>query len=82
MSRIKAFSRLKRTIRASQLDLISDAVATVCSLCNFQSPPTDTRTGERFNINDFLLSDADSSDSGRHGHLLMAEARLVMAESR
>ena len=59
MSRIKAFSWLKRDIPSSQWDLISDAVAVIAHLCNFQSPLTDTRSAERFDLSDFLALEAN-----------------------
>ena len=58
MSRIKAFGFLKRVLRSNRWDIISDAVNVICHLCNLQSPLTDTRTAEHFNLDDYLVIEA------------------------
>lgn len=54
MSRIKAYSWLKKTVRASQVDLISDVVSIVCNLCNLQNALTDMDVLSTIDVSDLL----------------------------
>ena len=57
MSRLKAFRWLSKTVRASQWDLIPDAVAACWFSANFDSPVTDTSSAEFFDFDELMKFD-------------------------